>query len=615
MIGTIRDQKTITFVIIATSIQECFFRSTLDIRDKMVRKWISAKVDDKDEDEKKLLDRGWMASISNAMILEIFAIFISRFMIILFARHKYAFASLGYFTAGYTSSVQSAMVFNMVFELCAELVVDWFAVSMEVAKGVPVLDFFNYLTKGTLIGLYTTMVMIGTVAVLIGLITSPSAGRCNTPSDVCECITTLPHYIPLCQNASRVVSLPNQTLINKTSVLPAASSASFLDALGLSSVQEVIIAAGSLVLAVIILKLVQVFSQMKRARVHMKIQESRISTANIQLRQASVKLNALVADLDAAQKATNIACFTEEEQQLIASAFDPKDDTVQLLQSWEIEESSIVIGKEIGHGAFGVVREAHVDDQKVAVKQIKHGGITESSLQSFLQEAEFLCKVSHPNIVPFRGYIASDKFLLLAMGFANGGTIKSYLATEHNPPLDWYQDKIPVMMGVSRGMEYVHCSNIIHRDLKNENVLLKKIASGVKPWIADFGESTEILDYTMTSVGTPLFCAPEVLKNEFYDGKADIYSFGVMLYSCACERGDIQPHFTTVEDLESGGKIVRGYLQVSTSIVEGWRPEIPPGAPPRITNLIGSCWSSDTSERPTFRAVTLELQRTSKENQ
>merc|ERR1719183_1871580 len=99
------------------------------------------------------------------------------------------------------------------------------------------------------------------------------------------------------------------------------------------------------------------------------------------------------------------------------------------------------------------------------------------------------------------GYLASEQYLVLAMGFADGGTLKSHLAQERVAPLDWYSEILPIMLGVSRGMQYVHCSSILHRDLKNENVLLKSLGKGkgMKPWIADFGESAEKLDYTMTS--------------------------------------------------------------------------------------------------------------------
>ena len=136
-------------------------------------------------------------------------------------------------------------------------------------------------------------------------------------------------------------------------------------------------------------------------------------------------------------KNSNNNTAPEEEQKMIAEAFDPDDKIVQFLKGWELEESSVVVGKAVGEGAFGVVKEALLDGEKIAVKEIKHGGINEISLQCFLQEANFLRQVSHPNIVPFRGYVASDKFLLLTMGFADGGTIKSYLAIERENKLDW----------------------------------------------------------------------------------------------------------------------------------------------------------------------------------
>jgi hypothetical protein len=287
----------------------------------------SASTGKKETYVKRKLDIGWMSAISHAMILEIFAIFMSRFMIVLFAPHKYVFASFGYFAVGASGAAAApgSMVFNMLFELCAELTVDWFAVGMEVAKGVPVLDFFDFVTSGSLLGFYISSTLLGFIGAFAGLVTAPSAGLCNTPSSICECLAQLPQYTSLCRNISSSSSA-NRTLAG--TVPDPASTASFFDALGLESVQQVVIAVAALLLTVVILKLAQVFAQMKRARIHIASQDDRLASQMDLVESLSASLSR-----HSQMTTANAASFTVEEQQLITNAFDPEDEMVELLQS------------------------------------------------------------------------------------------------------------------------------------------------------------------------------------------------------------------------------------------------------------------------------------------
>jgi serine/threonine protein kinase len=108
-----------------------------------------------------------------------------------------------------------------------------------------------------------------------------------------------------------------------------------------------------------------------------------------------------------------------------------------------------------------------------------------------------------------------------------------------------------IMVQMAKGMEYLHKSNIIHRDIKLNNILLnfpdyKGLGAvsddylfdfdpeydNVQVVICDFGLSKEMesCDYTRTVVGTPYTMAPEVLSNEYYNNQVDIWSLGVILY-------------------------------------------------------------------------------------
>lgn len=105
-----------------------------------------------------------------------------------------------------------------------------------------------------------------------------------------------------------------------------------------------------------------------------------------------------------------------------------------------------------------------------------------------------------------------------------------------------YQSKLPqrvfsfgeglrVLHQVMRGVEAIHQRNIIHRDLKCENIFLQKNKNGSYTCkIGDFGLAKVVEETTKTSCGTIYFMAPEVISHEEYDHQADIWSIGVIFY-------------------------------------------------------------------------------------
>ena len=152
---------------------------------------------------------------------------------------------------------------------------------------------------------------------------------------------------------------------------------------------------------------------------------------------------------------------------------------------------------------------------------------------------------------------------------------------------------------MARGMEYMHSREpmIIHRDLKPDNVLVQgSKSSSPNEWvakIADFGESREFQQGdNLTMVGTPYFCCPEIVMCEEYDEKADVYSFGVLLFHIVTfSRGGIKA-------ARWGGK---RFSQVN--VVKGLRPDIPNEFEPWLVDIISLCWSGRSNERPSFETI------------
>lgn len=200
--------------------------------------------------------------------------------------------------------------------------------------------------------------------------------------------------------------------------------------------------------------------------------------------------------------------------------------------------------EKIGQGAFGTVYKA-VDNRGLsfAVKLIVCQD--EEAYSSVAQEINFLLQLEHPNIVVMYGFELINFSAILIMEYCCRGTLNTRLNLPVSIPvqLQW-------MAQLTEALTYLHNSNIVHRDLKTENILLSD-DSDVK--IADFGiahsflchkhggsaqqlnAKTQFLDVFMgTFAGTPFWIAPEVFNN-YYTEKADIFSLGVIFYAI-CEQ-------------------------------------------------------------------------------
>ena len=153
-----------------------------------------------------------------------------------------------------------------------------------------------------------------------------------------------------------------------------------------------------------------------------------------------------------------------------------------------------------------------------------------------------------------------------------------------------------VACGTARGMAYLHNGNppVLHRDLKSANILLNE---SYTPKLCDFGLS-RLQSSSNTSMtgncGTVQWMAPEVLSNQRYNEKADIYSYGIILWelltrSCPYEG--------------------MGAVQCALAVLNrNARPTIPPWCPPFLQVIIRACWKTDPQDRPTFEQILVALE-------
>lgn len=242
------------------------------------------------------------------------------------------------------------------------------------------------------------------------------------------------------------------------------------------------------------------------------------------------------------------------------------------------------MGPKLGSGAFGEVRLGTWRGTDVAVK-ILHA-TDDKSRDVFYREANLLCQLRHPNIVPFLGACLKEQ-LAIVMELMPSSLTKLIKEGPMNVPL-----LCRVASGIVRGIMFLHKSTpkIIHRDLKPDNVLLDHSNT---PKIADFGVSREkIQTQEMTRIGTPSYCAPEILKGEKYSEKVDIFSFGMMLYAMTTGRAPFRggEHDQQLSPLQIMMKIA----------VQKERPIIPAEVkcPTWLSDLINECWAPKPDTRP-----------------
>ncbi|MFH4978024.1 hypothetical protein AB6A40_004733 [Gnathostoma spinigerum] len=199
------------------------------------------------------------------------------------------------------------------------------------------------------------------------------------------------------------------------------------------------------------------------------------------------------------------------------------------------------IMESLGEGFFGdVFKVKHKGSGEVMVLKIgkEHGKQSRPSVKtSVMKEVKLLNQLaSHPNILGFRGVCVDVTpaeglwNLHILVDYCDCGSL-SRLICNNQLAFPW-RLRYSLARDIACAMLHVHLNNVMHRDLTSMNVLLQSASCGeLKAVVADFGLSCRIpsKNEKLAQVGTPYWMAPECLKEEYYDEKADIFSFGIIL--------------------------------------------------------------------------------------
>jgi MAP/microtubule affinity-regulating kinase len=223
-----------------------------------------------------------------------------------------------------------------------------------------------------------------------------------------------------------------------------------------------------------------------------------------------------------------------------------------------------IIGKQIGQGAYAVVRIGlhKPTNKKVAMKIYKKYKLEEPNRRkSVKREIKLMEKMKHGNIIQLYEIIDTEKYVILVMEYIGGGSLHGYLKSKSNRRLEEYDAK-RIFKDILDGLKYCHSRCIPHRDIKLENLLLDD--NGVMKMI-DFGFSTCVPNDKKIKIfcGTPSYMAPEIVRKTEYCGPpADIWALGVLLFTCL--SGQFPYRGATDEELYD--KICRADYNLPSSI-------------------------------------------------
>lgn len=272
---------------------------------------------------------------------------------------------------------------------------------------------------------------------------------------------------------------------------------------------------------------------------------------------------------------------------------------LQTIKNEDLEEI-----RELGSGTYGAVFHGKWRGSDVAIKRIKASCFAgrpserERLISDFWKEALILSSLHHPNVVSFYGVVRDGPggSLATVTEFMVNGSLKQFLQKKDRT-ID-RRKRLMIAMDTAFGMEYLHGKNIVHFDLKCENLLVN-MRDPHRPVckIGDLGLS-KVKQHTLVSGGvrgTLPWMAPELLsgKSNMVSEKIDVYSFGVVMWELL--TGD-EPY----KDMHCAS-IIGGIVNNTL------RPQIPTWCDPEWKSLMESSWASDPAERPSFSEISQKL--------
>ncbi|KAM0753377.1 kinase-like protein [Meredithblackwellia eburnea MCA 4105] len=303
-----------------------------------------------------------------------------------------------------------------------------------------------------------------------------------------------------------------------------------------------------------------------------------------------------------------------------------------------------VIGDEIGRGSFATVYRGmrHDTHAPVAIKAVIRSKLTTKLLENLESEISILKRITHRNIVELKDCLKTESHIYLIMAFCSAGDLSIYIRKRgelaaleasnqgllpdavdakeaerrvmypHPPEGGLNETIVRCFLGqLLDALRFLHSQNVIHRDIKPQNLLLQPanaedLAAGHPPGIpvlkvADFGFARWLPQQSLaeTLCGSPLYMAPEILRYEKYDAKVDLWSVGAVLFEMSVGKPPFraQNHVDLLRKIEKGEDKIR--FPDDKKLEEG-SDKHPTQVAPDIKALIRRLLKRNPSERMNY---------------
>ncbi|XP_035538815.1 probable serine/threonine-protein kinase SIS8 isoform X2 [Juglans regia] len=258
-------------------------------------------------------------------------------------------------------------------------------------------------------------------------------------------------------------------------------------------------------------------------------------------------------------------------------------------EEWNIDFSELTVGTRVGIGFFGEVFRGIWNGTEVAIKVFLEQDLTAENMEDFCNEISILSRLRHPNVILFLGACMKPPRLSMVTEYMELGSLYYLIhLSGQKKKLSWRR-RLKMLRDICRALMCIHRMKIVHRDIKSANCLVNKNWT-VK--ICDFGLSRIVTESPMkdaSSAGTPEWMAPELIRNESFTEKCDIFSLGVVMWELC-----------TLSRPWEGVPPERVVYSVAN---EGSRLDIPEGP---LGRLISDCWA-EPQERPSCEEILSRL--------
>jgi serine/threonine protein kinase len=242
------------------------------------------------------------------------------------------------------------------------------------------------------------------------------------------------------------------------------------------------------------------------------------------------------------------------------------------------------IVRELGRGGMGTVFSGRdlVLDEPVALKVLS-GPWDETTEKRFIQEIRLTRQINHPNVVRVHTFERWQDLRFIVMECVDGVDMRRWLGKRHPLPLG---QALELLAGIAAGLAEAHRLGIIHRDVKPENVLIDPEG---RPKLVDFGIARQG-DVHLTGdglvMGSPAYMAPEQIRGESIDQRADLYALGVAAYFLIAGR---EPFAS-----DNVAEVLRMQVDDTPPPIKELREDVPD----EVQGLIADLLAKEPSGRP-----------------